>query len=143
MTIRPDRLLAWLSCMLPRLTLKDLLLSLVMVLSAAAIVSAEEQLQDWIPEVLAMPADAEIVADRAIGSTVRMFSISTSADVEVLFADWEESLNGAGFPVMQAEGELLERSIEFSGPGIANAKIILAPSPGDGRNLIEFDATLD
>lgn len=90
-----------------------------------------------------MPEDAEVVMDRAIGSTVRMFSIATDADVEALFADWEESLRTNGYIVMPADGELLQRLIEFSGPGIANAKIILAPATQDDTNLIEFDATLN
>lgn len=36
----------------------------------------------------------------------------------------------------------MDRSIKFSGPGIANAKIIVAPTTEDGRSIIEFDATL-
>jgi hypothetical protein len=113
------------------------------VLAASAAVYAEEQLQDWIPDVLAIPEDAEVLADRAIGSTVRMFSIATGADVDALFVDWEESLSANGYPVQQGADDLLERSIEFSGPGIVNAKIIAAPTMDDGRNIIEFDATLD
>ncbi len=76
-------------------------------------------------------------------STVRMFSIATGADVDALFTDWEESLSSNGYPVTQGADEFLNRSIEFSGPGIANAKIILAPTTHEGRSLIEFDATLN
>ena len=64
-------------------------------------------------------------------------------DVDALFVDWEESLSGNGYPVTQGADDLLDRSIEFSGPGIANAKIIVAPTTEDGRSIIEFDATLD
>jgi hypothetical protein len=81
--------------------------------------------------------------DRAIGSTVRLFSVATSADVDALFADWEESLNSNGYPMTQSSDDLLDRSIEFSGPGIASAKIVVAPTSEDGRSIIEFDATLD
>jgi hypothetical protein len=81
--------------------------------------------------------------DRAIGASVRMFSITTGADVDALLADWEESLNDNGFPVTQSGNDLLDRAIEFSGPGIANAKILVAPSTDEGRNIIEFDATLN
>jgi hypothetical protein len=126
-----------------RLSIKDMIVAMLIVLSASAIVYADERLQDWIPDVLAIPEDAEVVTDRAIGSTVRMLSLSTGADVEALFAEWEESLNSNGYPITQEDGELLERSIEFSGPGIANAKIILAPTTDEGRNIIEFDATLN
>lgn len=113
------------------------------VLAASAAVYAEELLQDWIPDVLTIPNDVEVVTDRAIGSTVRMFSIATGADVDTLFRDWEESLNDNGYTIQQGAGDLLDRSIEFSASGIANAKIIVAPTTEDGRSLIEFDATLN
>ena len=121
----------------------DVLVAAWLVLAATAIVYADEHVQDWIPEVLAIPDDAEVVTDRAIGSTVRMFSIATGVDVDALFANWEESLSGNGYPVLQGANDLLERSIEFSGPGIANAKIIVAPTTEEGRSVIEFDATLE
>lgn len=126
-----------------RLSIRDALVAAWLVVAASAVVYAEEHLQDWIPDVLTFPDDAEVVTDRAIGSTVRMFSIETGADVDALFADWEESLNGNGYPVAQGADDLLDRSIEFSGPGIANAKIIVSPTSGDERSIIEFDATLD
>ncbi|MFO7921762.1 MAG: hypothetical protein R6U99_13320, partial [Nioella sp.] len=110
---------------------------------ATAVAYADEHLQDWTPDVIAIPDDAEVVTDRAIGSTVRMFSIATGADVDALFADWKESLSGNGYSVTQGADALLDRSIEFSGPGITNAKIVVAPATEDGRNIIEFDATLD
>jgi len=131
--------MAWLK----RLPIRDMLLAASVVLTASAVVYAEEHLQDWIPDVLTIPDDAEIVTDRAIGSTARMFAITTGADVDVLFMDWEESLNSNGFPVSQGADDLLDRSIEFSGPGIANAKIIVAPTTDGDRNTIEFDATLN
>ncbi|RBI77064.1 hypothetical protein DQW77_03505 [Roseovarius sp. TE539] len=134
---------ASLRAVFPRLPLKDALVAAWLVLAASAVVYADEHLQDWIPDVLAIPDDAEVITDRAIGSTVRIFSITTGADVEALFADWEESLSGNGYPVTQGADDLLDRSIEFSGPGITNAKIIVAPTTDDGRSIIEFDATLD
>jgi hypothetical protein len=57
--------------------------------------------------------------------------------------DWEESLTSNGYPVSQGADDILGRSIEFSGPGIANAKIIIAPTTDGDRNIIEFDATLN
>ena len=120
-----------------------MLVATFLVLAASAVVHAEAHLQDWIPDVLSLPDDAEVVSDRAIGSTVRMLSITTQTDVGALFAEWEESLETNGYPIVSAEGEVLENFIEFSGPGIANAKIILAPTTEDGRNVIEFDATLN
>lgn len=137
------RALASLRTALLRLPVRDALIAAWLVVVASTVVFADEHLQDWIPDVLAIPGDAEVVTDRAIGSTVRMFSIATGADVEELFAEWEESLNGNGYPVTQGADDLMDRSIEFSGPGITNAKIVVAPTTEDGRSIIEFDATLD
>ncbi len=123
--------------------IRGMIVALLIVLAASAIVRADEHLQDWIPDVLEMPEDAEVVADREIGSSLRMFSISTEADVDALFADWQEALSENGYLIDQEADEGLERSIEFSGPGIGNAKIIVAPTiEGQDRSLIEFDATL-
>ena len=126
-----------------RLPLRDMIVAAFLVLAAAAIVHADEHMQDWIPEVLSMPEDAEVLTERSIGSSVRMLSIATDADVDALFTQWEQSLEENGYPIVRPQGEILERSIEFSGPGIANAKIILSPTTEDGRNVIEFDATLN
>lgn len=126
-----------------RVPIRDILLAGAMVLAASVVVYADEHIQDWIPDVLTFPEDAEVVTDRAIGSSIRLFSISTGADVDALLADWAESLAGNGYPLVQDAGDLLDRSIEFTGPGIANAKIIVAPVTEDGRSLIEFDATLN
>lgn len=123
--------------------IKDMFLAFALTVMAASVVYADAQLQDWIPDALSFPDDTEVVTDRAIGSTVRMFSIATGADVEALFAEWEESLNDDGYPVTQSADDLLNRSIEFSGPGISNAKIIVAPTTVDGRSVVEFDATLN
>lgn len=139
----PGRAVASLRTALPRLSVRNALIAAWLVLAASAVVYADEPLQDWIPDVIAIPDDAEVVTDRAIWSTVRMFSIATGADVDALFAGWEESLSDNGYPVTQSADDLLDRSIEFSGPGITNAKIIVAPTTDDGRSIIEFDATLD
>ena len=128
---------------LPRLPIWDAVIAVWLVFAGSAIVYADEPLQDWIPDVLTIPDDAEVVTDRSIGSTVRMFSIATGTDVDALFADWEKSLRDSGYPITQAADNLLDRSIEFSGPGIVNAKIIAAPTTRGGRSLIEIDATLD
>jgi len=131
------------SVVLRRLPFLDVLFAAFLLLFASAVVHAQERLQDWIPEALSMPEDAEVVVDRAIGSTIRMLSIATAADVDGLFADWEESLETNGYPILKSESAVMENSIQFSGPGILNAKIILAPNTEDGRSVIEFDATLN
>lgn len=126
-----------------RLPIRGVIIAAWLVFTASAVVNADEHLQDWLPGVLEIPDDAEVVTDRAIGSTVRMFSIATGAEVDALFSDWEDSLSRNGYPVTQGSDDLLDRSIEFSGPGIANAKIVVAATTDDGRSVIEFDATLD
>lgn len=127
----------------PVATLRDMIVAALLVMFAAAIGHADEHLQDWIPGVLTMPDDAEVMNERSIGSSIRMLSITTNADIDDLFADWEESLETNGYLIQQGEGELLDQSIEFSGQGISNAKIIVSPTEQKGRSLIEFDATLN
>jgi hypothetical protein len=117
-------------------------------LAAAAPLAADdtddglEMPQGWVPAALMMPADAEVLTDREIGSSLRMFSFNTAADVDELLAAWEEALRLAGFTITQQLDESLERVIEFSGEGITNAKIAVTPSMLDDLHVIEFDATL-
>jgi hypothetical protein len=122
---------------------RDAVLAGGIVLLATAMAWAEMTLQDWIPAELEFPADAEVVTDREIGSTVRMFSVTTGQDSAPLLATWEEALRTNGYAIEREREELVEGAIEFSGPGIANAKIVATRSAEDGQTLIEFDATLD
>ena len=124
-------------------SVRDPALAACLVLLATAVAWAEISLQDWIPAQLEFPADAEVVTDREIGSTVRMFSVTTREDTAPLLAAWEETLRTNGYAIERERGELVEGAIEFSGPGIANAKIVATPSADDDRTLVEFDATLD
>lgn len=103
---------------------------------------AQDQVQDWVPAVLEMPADIEVLTDRAIGSSLRMFSFRTDQDVDVLLNEWEDALQAQGYTIIQGEGDLLQRAIEFSGQGISNAKIAVAPASADDSKVIEIDATL-
>lgn len=139
----PRPAVASLRTALPRLFVKDVLIAAWLVLAASVVVHADAQRHDLSPDVLAIPDDEEVVTDRAICSTFRMFFIATGADVDALFADWEESLSGNRYPVTQGADDLLDRLIKFSGPCITNPKIIVAPTTDDGRSIIEFDATLD
>ncbi|MZQ91263.1 hypothetical protein GVY41_19595 [Frigidibacter albus] len=119
-----------------------MLFGLVLSLLAAAIVFADEIPQDWVPEAIALPDDAEIVMDRAIGSGIRMFSFSTGADVEALFNAWTAALEENGYTIRPQPAEFDVTAIEFSGGALLNAKIATsAPSEGD-RVVITFDATL-
>jgi hypothetical protein len=111
---------------------RDMLVAAAIVLSASAVLSAQEEIrawaQDWVPSALRMPEDAEVLFAREIGSTVRMFSIATAEDADALFADWEETLRSEGFTIEQAADDILDSALEFSGTGITNAKIAVAPT---------------
>jgi hypothetical protein len=122
--------------------LKDMLLCLVLSLFTAVIVYADEIQQGWVPEVIALPDDAEVIMDRAIGSSIRMLSFSTGADVDALFRTWSAALKETGYTIRPQQAEFDETAIEFSGHDILNAKIVKeATSVGD-RAVITFDATL-
>jgi hypothetical protein len=123
-------------------SIRNLALTTTCAFMVSAALLAEEWAQDWVPDVLRMPADAEVLASRSIGSTVRMFKIATHENADDLFAEWEEALRNNGYSIDQAADELVKDSIEFSGPHISNAKIAVAPSRVDGRTVLEFDATL-
>jgi hypothetical protein len=95
-----------------------------------------------VPEVLVLPSDAEVQMDRAIGSSIRMFSFSTATDVDELFGDWSAALESEGYSIRPQRAELEETAIEFSGRNILNAKIATEVASGGDRVVITFDATL-
>lgn len=99
--------------------------------------------QSWVPDVLHLPDDAQVLTDRAIGESLRMFSFATHADVDALLRGWEADLREAGYSVLQAQADVLDRVIAFSGQGINNAQIVVAPASGSTRRIVAFDATLD
>lgn len=103
---------------------------------------AEETRPGWLPEVLKLPGDMEVITDRAIGSTLRMFSFTTESNPDDLLAMWEGELGLAGYTIDQGQDNMLDKIVEFSGSGINNAKIVIAPLEDDGRAVIEFDAAL-
>jgi len=122
---------------------RDMLFGLLLSLFATVIVYADEMPQGWVPEVLALPGDAEVQMDRAIGSSIRMFSFSTATDVDELFGDWSAALESDGFNIRPQQAELEETAIEFSGRNILNAKIATEAASGGDRVVITFDATLE
>ncbi len=124
-------------------TLREALVAACLVAALAVAARAEITLQDWIPDILAFPEDAEVVIDREIGSSVRMFSFSTAAETGPMLDDWESSLRDNGFTIEREADELVGGAIEFSGPGIANAKIVANREDAAGVSIVEFDATLD
>lgn len=104
---------------------------------------AERAPQEWVPDVLEFSDDLDVLSNREIGSTARMFAIGRHATPDDLIATWEHALRTNGFVIEQNFGDVLERAIEFSGPGIGNAKIVVASRKGtEEANIIEFDATL-
>jgi hypothetical protein len=122
--------------------LPTLLLAACLCLPATMLLHAEEAPQDWVPSVLVLPDDMELLSERAIGSSIRMFSFSTGRDPEELLAEWEAALRATGHEIVHAQDDGLDRTIEFSGEGIINAKIVVKPAPLEGRAVIEFDASL-
>lgn len=104
---------------------------------------SREPIQDWVPEGLVLPDDAEVIHSREIGSTIRMFSIVTAEDADEILSRWRDYLDETGYIISETGVGALDRAIEFSGQGVSNAKIIISPSSAEGRNIIEFDATLN
>ncbi|ATI43613.1 hypothetical protein CBW24_15810 (plasmid) [Pacificitalea manganoxidans] len=103
---------------------------------------ASEIVIDWLPEAITLPADAEVVADRAVGSTIRMVSIATEEDAEALLAEWREALSTSGYLVEDPAEALADRQVLFSGTGIENGKVVISPTVEDGREILQFDASL-
>lgn len=122
---------------------RDMLFGIALSLFAAVIVYADEMPHGWVPEVIVLPEDAEVQMDRAIGSSIRMFSFSTGADVEELFGTWSSALEAEGYTIRMQQAELEESVIEFSGQNILNAKIATEAASGRDRVVITFDATLE
>jgi len=122
---------------------RDMLFGLVLSLFVAVIGRADEMPQGWVPEILVLPEDAEVQMDRAIGSSIRMFSFSTATDVEGLFINWSSALEREGYTIRRQQSELEGTAIEFSGGHILNAKIATDAASGGERAVITFDATLE
>lgn len=98
--------------------------------------------QDWIPAAIALPDDMEITVDRAIGSSTRMFSFSTSEDAASLIESWRVALAEGGYVVEEPSEALDVPELEFSGEGIGNAKITVKADRTGDRNVVQFDASL-
>ncbi len=122
--------------------LRDVLLGLMLALFAAVIVYGDEIPQSWVPEALTLPDDAQVQMDRAVGSSIRMFSFSTGADLNKLFGDWSAALEGSGYSIRPQQAELDQKVIEFSGHNIMNAKIATAAARNGDGVVVSFDATL-
>lgn len=103
---------------------------------------AQESEQDWIPDAVDLPDDREVLVDRAIGSSTRIFSFATAADGEALIDGWADALQEAGYVIAERSETMPNRQLEFSGPGIGNAKIAVQPQTEGARNVIQFDASL-
>jgi hypothetical protein len=113
-----------------------------LVIAASVAALAEEAFPDWVPQALGFPSDAEIVADRSVGSSIRMISFTTQQDGEELLAEWEAALLDAGYQIVQSQDDTIMRAVEFSGEDIQNAKILIAPQSSAELWVIDIDATL-
>ncbi len=141
---RLDAILDWMLACAPRIleVLRAFALAAFLLLAVAAILHADETRPGWLPEAMELPEDMEVITERTIGSTLRMFSFSTEEDTAELLSAWEEELELSGYTVVESEDNILNEIIEFSGPGINNAKVVIAPIDEDGRAIVEFDASL-
>ncbi|WP_150497792.1 hypothetical protein [Roseibium aquae] len=117
-------------------------IAVALILRTTTAAEAQERLQDWLPDVLELPGDVEVLADRQVGSTIRMLTLRTSANVDDLLIEWEVALRANGYAIGRGRDESLDGVIEFSGTGIVNAKIIVAQGGDDDGRVIEIDATL-
>ncbi|MFO8125953.1 hypothetical protein [Yoonia sp.] len=122
--------------------IKDGVIGLMIALFAVGIAFADELPQGWVPEMLSLPSDAEVTMERAIGSSIRMFSFKTQDDIGNLFDTWSEALDEDGYTVRAQPPELDGTTIEFSGHDILNAKIATEVVSDEARPVITFDATL-
>lgn len=110
---------------------------------ASAMMLWAQQAQEWIPAEVTLPADMEITIDRAIGSSTRIFAFMTGEDAAALIDQWTDALTQAGYSISPNPDEVANPQVEFSGPGIGNAKIAVQPTAEAGRNLVQFDASLN
>lgn len=116
-------------------------IAVALLLRAVTPTESQQQLQEWLPNVLEIPEDVEVLADRKIGSNLRMLTLSTSVDVDDLF-EWEDALRANGYAIGRLRDEPPYRVIEFNGTGIVNAKIIAGLGGNDERTVIQIDATV-
>lgn len=110
---------------------------------ASAMVLWAEQAQNWIPDEVKLPSDMEVTIDRAIGSSTRIFAFVTGEDAGALIDTWADALSQAGYNIAPNPEEVANPQIEFSGPGIGNAKIAVQPTAEADRSLVQFDASLN
>lgn len=122
--------------------IKDGVIGLTIAVLASAIVFADELPQGWVPDTLSLPGDAEVTMERAVGSSIRMFSFKTEDDIGSLFEIWTAALDEDGYTVRPQPSELDGTTIEFSGRDILNAKIATEVVREDARSVVTFDATL-
>ena len=111
--------------------------------AAGAETPATPGTQTWIPPVVDLPADMTVKVDRAIGSSTRIFSFETREDGTALIEHWAAALSAAGYQIKDPNPELAARQIDFSGPGIGNAKISILPGAVNGTTTVQFDASLE
>jgi len=125
-----------------RKSLHSMSVAAFLILPLAIATQADETRPEWLPEAIELPLDNDVLTDRSIGSKLRMFSFSTEQNTQTMLQTWEEALILAGYSINQAQDDVIDTIIEFSGQGINNAKIVVAPSGDDARSTINFDATL-
>ena len=84
----------------------------------------------------------EIVTDRSIGASSRMFSFTTKQDPDALSRKWRAALEQAPYQVKPASETLDRRLIEFSGQTIRTGQSAFVDSADNGATTVQFDASL-
>jgi hypothetical protein len=98
---------------------------------------------EWLPTALELPEDARISLNAEVGASARMLQFSTDEDADALLERWREALIGADYLIDQSLTQIEERQIQFSGPDVDSAQVVVLPAAGAGRVTLQIDATLN
>ncbi len=105
-------------------------------------VAAQER-PDWLPAALVLPADAQVSLNAEVGSSARMLQFSTNEDPDALLDRWREALRENGYLIDDSLNQIEERQIQFTGPSVDAAQVVVLPAAGAGRITLQIDATLN
>ncbi len=98
---------------------------------------------EWLPPPLDLPSDAEVSINAEVGSSARMLQFSTDEDPDALLERWRTALREGGYAIDDSLAQIEERQIQFSGPSVDSAQVVVLPAAGAGRVTLQVDATLN
>lgn len=111
--------------------------------SLMAMPAAAQERPDWLPAPLDLPADAQVSLNAEVGSSARMLQFSTDEDPDALLDRWREALREDGYLIDDSLNQIEERQIQFTGPSVDAAQVVVLPAAGAGRVTLQIDATLN